>query len=345
MHQFFLDQARMHPSMQPQDALKMAYQAAFGAEHLAGDPLRVRSMLQDELSRCPAASSLPLTESIAPDICRVNLAAWKHATLPADWLAALFLQSCAPLPDGPARMEKALGCLDRLAASGSLPFSAADWQREKQAYLAGGIRPLHHSDRYRQAEAPAYRVLTARFARPISLMACLDSGVPVQIIALDGRCASGKTTLAADFAEAAGASVIHTDDFFLPREMRTPERLNTPGGNVHYERLLTDVLPCLREGRDFSYSRFDCSRMALGEMRQVSASRLYIVEGAYSCHPALGDYMTLRVFSDVSPLEQQRRILLRNGEEGWQQFRARWIPLEETYFNAYGIREKAQVIL
>ena len=36
------------------------------------------------------------------------------------------------------------------------------------------------------------------------------------------------------------------DDFFLPPALRTPERRSEPGGNVHYERFLTEVLPNLR---------------------------------------------------------------------------------------------------
>ena len=38
----------------------------------------------------------------------------------------------------------------------------------------------------------------------------------VKVIAIDGRCASGKTTLARELAERLGAGVIHMDDFFLP---------------------------------------------------------------------------------------------------------------------------------
>ena len=31
------------------------------------------------------------------------------------------------------------------------------------------------------------------------------------------------------------------DDFFLPMELRTAERLEEPGGNVHYERFSAEV--------------------------------------------------------------------------------------------------------
>ena len=56
------------------------------------------------------------------------------------------------------------------------------------------------------------------------------------ILAIDGRAAAGKTTLANLLQEYFDGAVIHMDDFFLPLELRTKERYATPGGNVHYER-------------------------------------------------------------------------------------------------------------
>ena len=56
------------------------------------------------------------------------------------------------------------------------------------------------------------------------------------VIAIDGMAASGKSNLAARLAEELDGCVIHMDDFFLPPELRTQERLSSPGGNVHYER-------------------------------------------------------------------------------------------------------------
>ena len=70
----------------------------------------------------------------------------------------------------------------------------------------------------------------------------------VGVIAIDGRAASGKTTLAAALAAETGGTVVHMDDFFLPAELRTPQRLAAPGGNVHAERFAEEVLPFLRQG-------------------------------------------------------------------------------------------------
>ena len=63
------------------------------------------------------------------------------------------------------------------------------------------------------------------------------------LVAIDGRCASGKTTLAALLQkQIQDCYVVHMDHFFLREEQRTKERLETPGGNVDHERVLADVL-------------------------------------------------------------------------------------------------------
>ena len=46
------------------------------------------------------------------------------------------------------------------------------------------------------------------------------------VIAIDGRCASGKTTLANKLAQHFHANVFHMDDYFLRKEQRTKERLS-----------------------------------------------------------------------------------------------------------------------
>ncbi|MBD5476700.1 MAG: hypothetical protein HDR17_12085 [Lachnospiraceae bacterium] len=163
-------------------------------------------------------------------------------------------------------------------------------------------------------------------------------------VAIDGMCGSGKTTLAEEFARRYACNLFHMDDFFLRPEQRTAARYAQAGGNVDYERFRTEVLDHLADEGGFVYRRFDCRRMALGEPREVSWNRLNIIEGAYSCHPYFGDAYHLRFFMEVSAEEQKRRILARNGAEMYQRFEREWIPMENRYFEAYGIRDKCIVV-
>ncbi len=70
------------------------------------------------------------------------------------------------------------------------------------------------------------------------------------LVAIDGRCASGKSTLAKDLQKQLDCNVIHMDDFYLQEHQRTTRRLREPGENVDYERFETEVLQPLLTGRD-----------------------------------------------------------------------------------------------
>ena len=166
------------------------------------------------------------------------------------------------------------------------------------------------------------------------------------IVAIDGRCGAGKSTLAQKLARDLGGRVVCADDFFLRPEQRTPERLAEPGGNVDRERFRQEVILPILEGKEkFEYQRYDCSRQELGETVHIAKSPLIVIEGAYSCHPYFGDIYDIRVFMDVDPAEQQKRILTRNGPEMLPRFISEWIPKEELYFKTFRIKEKCSICL
>lgn len=164
------------------------------------------------------------------------------------------------------------------------------------------------------------------------------------VVAIDGRCAAGKTTLAALLKKETGCNIIHMDHFFLRKEQRTNERMQEPGGNVDYERVLEEVMLPLSKRQTFTYKIFDCKKQELSSVIQIEPNAVTVVEGSYSCHPVLWDFYDLRVFLSVEPDEQLKRISYRNGEEAVTKFRDCWIPLEERYFTAYQIQERCDLV-
>lgn len=177
--------------------------------------------------------------------------------------------------------------------------------------------------------------LEQRLEKALALLQALPPAPEPRVLALDGRAAAGKTTLANALAQALHGEVIHMDDFFLPPELRTPQRRNTPGGNVHYERFQQEVLPFLHSPKPFSYQIFQCSLGRLEGTRTVNGNAPWrLVEGAYALHPALGNYADFAFFCHVTPQEQQQRILLRNGPQKAKVFQQLWIPMEEAYIQA-----------
>lgn len=160
---------------------------------------------------------------------------------------------------------------------------------------------------------------------------------PRLLIAIDGRCAAGKTSLAAHLMRKTGCNVLHMDQFFLRPEQRTAKRLDMPGGNVDYERFLQEALLPLRGEKAFSFRPYDCHKQTLASPVWIQPQAINIVEGSYSCHPTLWHHYDMRIFLSVSPNEQIRRIRKRNGERRAVRFQQEWIPLEEAYFAAYCI--------
>ncbi|MDU6855618.1 MAG: uridine kinase [Zhenhengia sp.] len=165
------------------------------------------------------------------------------------------------------------------------------------------------------------------------------------ILAIDGRAAAGKTTLANLLQEYFDGAVIHMDDFFLPLELRTKERYATPGGNVHYERFNEEVGSQLTIGYAFKYQRFNCKKMQLDTWQEVENKKVMIVEGTYATHPEIQVAYDMKLFLDINKKEQKSRILHRNGEKMLEQFLSKWIPLEELYFESYSVMEHCHRVL
>ena len=157
------------------------------------------------------------------------------------------------------------------------------------------------------------------------------------ILAIDGKCTSGKTTLAAKLTECYDCNVFHMDDFFLRPEQRTPERFAEIGGNVDYERFREEVLLPLQKKLPFSYRPFDCSSFTLSAPVYVEPKRINIVEGSYSHHPYFGDPYDLKILLTVDEETQRQRILARPAFLH-RRFFEEWIPMENRYFDAL-IRE------
>ena len=340
--EYLLEQLAAHPSAQPQDVVKLCYQAARGPEHLLADMDGAKAYFQQEWDATEAAAA-PLYEALSDGFCRVNLAAWKAEDLPGEWLFRMFALSAAA-PGGEDCLEAYLAAAETAVAGGDTCIRPEEFRRYLAEYRAAGMPAVHHSPAYRAAEKPAYRIVCRRVIRllPVLKLAAACESRPC-VITLDGPAASGKTTMAEQLQTILGADVIHMDDFFLPLPLRTPERLAEAGGNVHYERFREEVLPRLRDASGFAYTRFDCSVMDYNGQRTVGSAPFRIVEGSYSGHPVFGDYADITVFSHISAEEQMARILRRNGPVMAERFRNVWIPMEETYFAAHSIREKADV--
>lgn len=164
------------------------------------------------------------------------------------------------------------------------------------------------------------------------------------LVAIDGPCASGKTTLAGMLARQYDCNVFHMDEFFLRPEQRTPDRYAQIGGNVDYERFGQEVLVPLKRGGPFSYRPFDCETMRLLQPVAVEEKRLNIIEGSYSLHPYFAEPYDLKILLTVSAPVQRQRILERPAFLH-KRFFNEWIPMEQRYFDQTRIAQRVDVIV
>lgn len=165
------------------------------------------------------------------------------------------------------------------------------------------------------------------------------------LIAIDGNCGSGKTTLGNYLARELNASLFPMDDFFLQPHQRTEARLSEPGGNVDYERFKEEVLDHVADADGITYRPFSCREWKLADAVTVPYNDIVIVEGSYSHHPYFEDIYHVKIFLEISQSEQKKRIVDRDGEAIWPMFEQKWIPMENKYFETFEIKENSHYIV
>ncbi|MBO7086301.1 MAG: hypothetical protein J6W25_04205 [Bacilli bacterium] len=153
------------------------------------------------------------------------------------------------------------------------------------------------------------------------------------ILAIEGQCASGKTTLANMFKDM--YAVIHIDDFFLPPHLKTEERLAEVGGNINYEAI-HKMLTGIKVKHIIEYDKYDCHADKYSHVN-IPYNEVIILEGVYSFHPYFNNLIDRLVFIETDSKEQRERIDQRSNA---QMFYKLWIPLENRYYKESGILNK-----
>ncbi|AIO18422.1 Uridine kinase [Candidatus Izimaplasma bacterium HR1] len=165
-----------------------------------------------------------------------------------------------------------------------------------------------------------------------------------KVIALDGPSGSGKSTTAKYLEEHFDVLVFHTDDYFLPMERKTRNRLNQPGGNLDYERMEEEVFKHLKDEVIIS-NFFNCMSNELEKRQPAKKKSIIIVEGVYSLHPRFQKYYDFKVYFDIDREHQYNRIQERSGDFMLERFKKEWIPLEDKYFDELNIKKNVDLYI
>ena len=340
MLEILLEEKKRHPAAEARDLCKLLYQSEFGAGHMAMDAEAGLARLRAECAACGAGEDEPFTD-VGGGLVRLHLRALPALKLRLETVNGLFARACAPR-GSVAGLEAKLELLRANAAR--LGLNGETLEAELAAWRAAGYPALSHSRAYRDLYHPAYRLVPASARRFLALFQAIDAQLQRQgraRIAIDGNSGAGKSTLGALLAGVYGGNLYHMDDFFLPPQRKTRERLAEPGGNVDRERFFAEVLS--RLGTAFSYRPWRCHEGALAAPVAVEPRAVEIVEGVYSLHPDLRNAYDLRVFLAIPPKAQAERIRARSGEAMLERFVREWIPLENAYFSHLGVRACCQL--
>lgn len=140
-------------------------------------------------------------------------------------------------------------------------------------------------------------------------------------VGLDGRGASGKSTLAAVIAASVPrAVVVHVDDF---SSLHLPE--------WDRGRFRAQVAEPLSAGRPARYQRWDWDVDAGADWHEVAPGSLVVVEGVSSTRADAGVQWDLAVWVDAPREVRLRRALERDGLAMMGRWLDDWIPSEEAY--------------
>ena len=150
--------AKRYPLMQPQDAVKLIYQNEFGGGHLILDEEACLNYLRREYADLEKDPTAPMYEDIGNGIVRVNLAAVKPEDL--EKLGRDFICSAAEHTGTTDSFLKKLDILCQLAEEGIFSFGVQELKICFSEYIQSGCPMVSHSEQYRQAYRPAYRIVS-----------------------------------------------------------------------------------------------------------------------------------------------------------------------------------------
>lgn len=346
LSELLMEHSKKYKMMQPDDAIKLLYQNEFGGGHIITDLAGSLSFLTREYESVKQTEALPFCEDIGNGLVRFYLNGIPKESL--NTVNSIFVKSAECVKGNKQEFINKLRLLKRMTERGEMPFSSDEFSHALKEYESQGYPMISHSEIYRKEYLPSYRVVLKKYTDFLPLIFAIDSIIAEKgsvVLAVDGKCGSGKTTLANLLSTIFSCAIISMDDFFLPPELRTSERLSEVGGNVHYERFMKEVIPYLKKRQAFTYRAFDCGKMNYGTGVKIEPLPLIIVEGSYCLHPKFDGAYDITAFLSCDEEAQMKRLYLRNNDgELILRFKNEWIPMENKYELSFGIRNKCNFI-
>ena len=172
----------------------------------------------------------------------------------------------------------------------------------------------------------------------------VDLGRPI-VVGISGYGGSGKSTLARLLCEQIPDAVrMRGDDFLDPTRSHTR---SSDWDGVERDRLVSQVLHPVREGRPGEFQRWDWDRGALSPFEPLPPAEVMIVDVIGLFHPVALPAIDLAIWCDVDLDTATARGMLRDerlGRDHAALWREVWVPNERDFARNFAPRERAEFL-
>ena len=156
-----------YPLMQISDAVKLLYQNEFGGGHLITDAEQSLRFLLQEWDAVAADPQAIAFEQLGSGLVRAYLPALKASAIAPQQLNRAFVLSANAVRGEAAELEVKLTALYDCRLQNRAAFDPAALAEYLMDYRRRGYPAVSHSEIYRQAYRPAYRVLSLQIWQAI----------------------------------------------------------------------------------------------------------------------------------------------------------------------------------
>ena len=161
-----------NPLMEVRDVYKLLYQGVMGSEHIISSPEKYKSNLLQELDELLADPAERLLVPVRADkmLMRINLRPWKALHFEIDPLIKALLETGEMSMGTPELLQAAWARFAELCETRQIQQFSTNTVHGFGAWLVEMAFPVvHHSDIYRRAYHPAYRLISPQFLARLGL--------------------------------------------------------------------------------------------------------------------------------------------------------------------------------
>ena len=326
-----------YPKSQIEDFIKHLYIGYLGPGHFITNKQQSLDRLKKEAHNLTNFHHENLYDYVLENYVRVNLRPYIEFKLSLEALNDFFVESSKKEVDFPSFL-KSLEVLKKFLLEEG--FNKENIEKIFQDYHQNNYPHPSHSEIYQSIYQTAYRIIhkdylseELKFYQVKHYLSRFNKD-KINIIAIDGKCTSGKTTISKLIQKECQATIIQVDDFF--------DNADSIIG-INSERLINEVLTKLNLNTDLTYNKYDCSNKTFIK-NTIPVNSIVIIEGVYSANQLLQPYLDGIIYLDINNEEQMIRLNNRS-KALLNRFINEWIPRENQYFDKENIRYQADIIV